>query len=352
LKYFISTLAILFCASPLLAQQPSVSYLIADEAKSQMQIHGAFGIDSGSVSIEDTTLGIVSWSDSLIICNLPDSGKGAGGHVEVQTIHGVSNKRMLSIFSAMLDYLYWGWNGYPHDWFLAEGQRWNLNWRADIGLRHKNLLNHILFEISKSSYGNYIPVPYLPGRNFQPPDCRFPWRDSLATTDSSISLKGYIDLSTFNIKFDTLRMNDARLAQFFPGRYVPSTIDFDTTGHIMSYTHVQSHLPGESFESDSLYNAKILFPLGEKSSVSKLFRSNHEQITTFVNDHSIMLESATLLGSTTASLYTIDGRLLKQTKFDISAPGNYSIDVSDVHTRFAILVLQTGKGVITKKIIF
>jgi hypothetical protein len=72
---------------------------MCDEAKSQLQIRGSFGLDSGSVMIEDTTLGIVSWSDSLIICSLPDSGKGAGGRVLLQTIHGISNKRMLSIFS-------------------------------------------------------------------------------------------------------------------------------------------------------------------------------------------------------------------------------------------------------------
>jgi hypothetical protein len=37
-------------------------------------------------------------------------------------------------------------------------------------------------------------------------------------------------------------------------------------------------------------------------------------------------------------------------KLDISAAGEYSIDVSDVHTHFAFLVLQTEKGVITRKI--
>ena len=138
-------MAALFCESPLLAQQPSISYLMCDEAKSQLQIHGSFGTDSGSVSIEDTTLGIVSWSDSLIIASLPDSGKGAGGDVVVQTVNGVSNKRVFSIFSMMVDYLYWGWNAInpPHDWFFAVGQRWSINWRADIGTRGTNILHKI-----------------------------------------------------------------------------------------------------------------------------------------------------------------------------------------------------------------
>src|ERR1043165_9035787 len=107
MRYYIFILSILFCASPLLAQQPTISYLMCDEAKSQLQIRGSFGTDSGSVTIEDTTLGIVSWSDSLIICNLPDSGKGAGGHVIVQTIQGVSNTRVLSIIRANIDHTLW-----------------------------------------------------------------------------------------------------------------------------------------------------------------------------------------------------------------------------------------------------
>src|ERR1043165_581610 len=102
MRYYIFILSILFCASPLLAQQPTISYLMCDEAKSQLQIRGSFGTDSGSVTIEDTTLGIVSWSDSLIICDLPDSGKGVGGNVRVRTVSGVSNTRTLSIFSMMV----------------------------------------------------------------------------------------------------------------------------------------------------------------------------------------------------------------------------------------------------------
>src|SRR5579872_5606264 len=156
---------LVLCANPLYAQQPSISYLMCDEAKSQLQIRGSFGVNSGSVTIEDTTLGIVSWSDSLIICSLPDSGKGAGGHVEVKTVKGVSNERALSIFSAKVDYLYWGWSAIspPHDWFCAAGQRWSISWRADIGFRTNKFAQVIPFEISKKSFGNYIAEKLVQG---------------------------------------------------------------------------------------------------------------------------------------------------------------------------------------------
>ncbi len=355
MKYILSLLVIILCGNRLLAQQPSISYLLVDEAKSRLLIHGSFGIDSGSVSIEDTTLGIISWSDSLIICDLPDSGKGAGGHVEVQTLHGLSNKRVLSIFSLMVDYLYWGWKGVspPHELYLGEGQRWSLNWRADIRT-HPNNSNAIRFEISKSSYGNYIQVPYIPGYNFPPPNYQFPWRDSSSVTDSSISMKGSMDLTSFRIKFDTLKMSYARLAQFFPGKYIPSTINFDTNGYISNYIHVQDHLPVENYESDSLYNAKILFAPGTRNSVSNPSQNNPDLINIFYNigseDHIIKLHTSSSFGETTASLYSIDGRLLKREKISIPAPGIYSFDVSGLHTQLGFFMLQSAKGVVARKV--
>ncbi|MFI5264726.1 MAG: hypothetical protein ACHQM6_09445, partial [Candidatus Kapaibacterium sp.] len=167
MKYGILSL-LFFWTSSLFAQQPSISYLMCDEAKSQLQIHGSFGIDSGSVSIEDTTLGIASWSDSLIICNLPDSGKGAGGHVAVKTKKGVSNTRVLSIFYVTMDYsvLVTLYNGPLYVWFL--------NWRMDIGSRTTNNI-YLPFEISKISFGQY---------EYSPPN--LPWADSSFIKDSSI----------------------------------------------------------------------------------------------------------------------------------------------------------------------
>src|SRR2546421_3217112 len=185
-KYITFILAIFVASTPLLAQQPSISYLMCDEAKSQLQIRGSFGIDSGSVSIEDTTLGIVSWSESIIICSLPDSGKGAGGHVEVQTIHGVSNKRALSIFSMTIDHTFWSvmYRSDGAHWSLEYAQRWNVNWRVDIE-RRKNKIHSIPFEISKSSFGRYY--------DGHGPRDLLPSVDSSIVPDSGISLKGIIN---------------------------------------------------------------------------------------------------------------------------------------------------------------
>jgi hypothetical protein len=65
----------------------------------------------------------------------------------------------------------------------------------------------------------------------------------------------------------------------------------------------------------------------------------------------ITIHSPTPLDIGTASLYSIDGKLLKRAKMGIVASEDYSIDMGDVHTQVVLLVLQTSKGVITKKIL-
>jgi hypothetical protein len=322
---------------------------MCDEAKSQLQIHGSFGIDSGGVSIEDTTLGVVSWSDSLIICNLPDSGKGAGGGVQVQTKKGVSNKRALSIFSMVIDHDFWyPWvNSNGVLWGLQFAQRWIVNWRADIGLRGAKLPNIFAFEVSKKSFGHYF--------DGHAPTYQLPWTDTSAIKDSCISLSGIMNLDSLRIDFNTARIITPQDAALHIGSgYKPLSIHFDTTGGINGYldTVTTFAYPDLKKREDSLYNVKILFPPGIKNNIVRPSNQSIEGINIIVNEHSVAIEHLFSLGATTASLYSIDGRLLKRTKLNISLPGIFSIDVSDVHTHFAILVLQTGRGVITKKILF
>ena len=311
-----------------------------------MQIRGSFGIDSGSVSIEDTTLGIVSWSDSLIICNLPDSGKGAGGHVIVQTKNGVSNRRVLSIFSMMIDHLFWNFLTSDFKYHFLFGERWHINWRIDI---EERLQQQIPFEISKSSFGTYVDGMGWTNSSV------IPWTDSANLQDSSISLSGSIDITHYRIKFNSARMVLASIPHFswFDTIYNPLPISFDSTGNISNY--VDSNRPSEPEikKLDSLYHAKLLFPPSTKNIVQK--SQNYDwDIGLFIDKERQMinLQVGSSLGPTTASLYSIDGRLLKRTMLDISSPGIFSIDVSDMHTHFAILVLQTARGVITKKILF
>src|SRR5258708_273132 len=102
MKY--TVLLFLLFTSALRAQVPHIDYMIADEAKSQLQIHGTFGPDhTGGASIEGVSCSVRYWSDTMVICDLPDSGAGSGGHVIVQQMSGTSNARMLSIFEATIE---------------------------------------------------------------------------------------------------------------------------------------------------------------------------------------------------------------------------------------------------------
>ena len=144
---------------------------------------------------------------------------------------------------------------------------------------------------------------------------------------------------------------------------VNDTISVLSSDHGNTWQKIGTGIPGISQRAYSyfvdrkgmafIYTDTALYRMSLFASVHNA-PSTIEDITVHFDPtlNQISLQSETSLGSTTASLYTIDGRLLKRTRLDISSPGVFSIDVSDMHTHFAILVLQTGRGVITKKILF
>ncbi len=322
---------------------------MADEVKSQLQIHGSFGIDSGSVSIEDTTVGIVSWSDTLIICNLPDTGKGAGGHVAVQTVKGMSNKRTLSVFS--LDFLH---SKFAQEDLGGQGvgdsvrigyQKWKLSWRFDISPRVPLAAFLIPFEISKSSYGKMIGLSTI-----------FSWEDTNTYTYATIQLSGYVDLNNSTIHFKSLQMH-IDLANSY-GAYDTAVyllpITFDSSG-ILSGFH-RNYLYCECYSAfitcrDTLFPRQILFPPNPKNTVADQSQSNNF-VKIWLIDHLIAFQASSPLGETTASLYTVDGRLLKRANINISARGTYTFDANGINARIAFLVLQSAKGVIAKKVMF
>ncbi len=312
---------------------------MCDEAKSQLQIHGSFGIDSGSVLIEDTTLDIASWSNSLIICNLPDRGKGAGGSVMVENTIGKSNVHFLSIVSLTIDDLLFHHESDPV-WQLTSSWSWRCNWRADLLQDNKNEHTIFPFELSKRSSGIAVNLIY----DYSPT-----WTDSTLLKDSCISVSGTIDVNKQEFSLTKIFMGKSAhtLAIIIPSKL----INFDTFGFVGSNTDT---LPKEDSHGAekyiiTYYNGSISFPPKFKNTINKEINN---PIEIFVKDNLLIVNSKTSLGPTTASLYTIDGRLLKRTKIDISAPGIYTLDVSDLHSHFTILVLQTEKGIITKKILF
>jgi hypothetical protein len=262
---------------------------------------------------------------------------------------GTSNARMLSIFEIKMDSLAWTVNVLPpHNYLFAIGMRWIVNWRVDIAPRTSSILE-IPFEISKSSYGMYIPG--LTGFSGS-----FGMSDSTTEIDSSISITGLVNLATYQITFNfaTLLFNKI---PYFPHKYYPNAINFDTFGNIGKYQKT-FYTGGNPIRlvSDSLYDSKILFPPAIKNAVTQSQQPSSDLIKIFSHigseDHLISLEAEVPLGETTASLYSIDGRLLKEEKISMPAAGIYSFSVSGINARIGFLIVKTAKGILAKKVVF
>lgn len=264
-----NTLNILFfllIASVLHAQAPVIDHLEVDEAKNQLKIVGSFQSLSGQVSIDDTLVGVVSWSDSLIIAELPMSGRGSGGAVVVQDVNDSSNKRTLSIFKATISnpLYYFDRNPHPGGFQLAEYKFWYVNWRADINNRYSESDSLVKFEISQSSYGD------RPGNGFAYLNIR--WADTSALSDTCISLSGTFNIAIGRISFDSAVMKTpSPFSGIVPTViYYPKDIFFDTTGSITGYIDsgtVYQHQKEKKWDN-RLYDQVFLFPPSPKSTVN------------------------------------------------------------------------------------
>jgi len=356
-------LILLLTSTALRAQVPHIDYMIADEAKSQLQIHGTFGPDhTGGATIEGVPCSVRFWSDTMVICDLPDSGAGSGGHVIVQQMSGTSNARMLSIFKmTILSPLYYYQAG-TIPYFIGDGSTtWNLNWRADIYKRPKNISQIIPFEISKSSLGEWVKTE----GNLPYPDIKLSWSDSIHISDTTITLFGELDLLNFKIIFKPTQIQSTPSYTFkdsipFMESYLMPTLSFDSNGFLSSYkrndTTFDVQHGSKEIHADGVFNQKILFPPRIKNSVTQSPLPCSDPIKIFSHigseDHSISLEAEGPLGETTASLYSIEGRLLKQEKISIPQAGMYSFDVSGINARMGFLVFKTEKGIVARKVVF
>jgi len=315
---------LLLSATALRAQVPHIDYMMADEAKSQLQIHGIFSSDTtGFVTIENIKQTVRSWSDTLIICDLPDSGAGSGGHVAVTQMSGTSNARMLSIFVMGIRR-----DLYADDILLGTCEWYDVIWRLEIdNFSQQN------FENSKISWGTYYDPKY--SNKYQ-----------LLSGALSGSVKNSV------LSFSEIAMLARPNAYSY---YQIQNISFDSTGSIKGYSDDQN--PGNATnEARDNIDIEILFPPSAKNGVTQSFQTPSDLIKIFSHivseDHLIFLEAEVPLGETTASLYSIDGRLLKQEKIFISSAGMYSFDASGINMRMGFLIVQTEKGIVTGKVLF
>jgi hypothetical protein len=236
-----------------------IDHLAVDEAQDRLLIYGTFSSTAGFVTIDSAGASILSWTDTLIACELLDTGRGSGGDVFVEDLSGRSIPRVLSIVRLKISFPLFitVTRSHSEDHYFRENRIWNVSWRVDIKHRNNNADSVVVFEISKRSFGyrGYPTAPII-----------LPWADTSLLTDSCISLGGKLNLSSGKIIFGAAKLRSQ--PRYLPDTiitYWPRPISFDSTGFISGYQdsmHDDLDLSPNAFHG--VYDQVILFPPSPK----------------------------------------------------------------------------------------
>lgn len=132
------------------AQAPAINYFFVDEPSRTLFIHGSkFGLDSGSVTVDSVRMPITRWSDTLVACSMPDSGRGFAGEVKVALTNGTATLSLLSGLNFVVHYMYYI---QPPDYRMTEAY-WYVKLRVD--LLHLSRLTGTTLCASRSTTSNF-----------------------------------------------------------------------------------------------------------------------------------------------------------------------------------------------------
>jgi hypothetical protein len=133
MKLSIILLSVLALSSSVCAQTPEVGWLYVDEPSRTLFVHGSGFGDStvGAVTVDSVSMVPTKWSDTLVTCLLPDSGRGYAGPVQVYSNAIRSNKRVLSESNFKVTFDYSQQVNEPASSF-GDSSVWNLRFRLDF----------------------------------------------------------------------------------------------------------------------------------------------------------------------------------------------------------------------------
>lgn len=114
-------------ASSILA--PTIHHVEVDERNNQLRILGQLGTQTGKVYIDSTERQVRSWTNDLVVCDLPASGMGSAGGVYVKVDEHRSNVRQVTEWRMPVDYQ---WLDQTRNGLRVDGSM-VLRWRADVG---------------------------------------------------------------------------------------------------------------------------------------------------------------------------------------------------------------------------
>ncbi|MBS1904075.1 MAG: T9SS type A sorting domain-containing protein [Bacteroidetes bacterium] len=97
MKYL--ALVLLLIAANASAQVPRIDSMVVDETTEQLHVFGKFGSEVGTVWVDSVGISLLAWSDSVLVCTIPRSGRGMAGPVEVEVRGFRSMPSLLSLWS-------------------------------------------------------------------------------------------------------------------------------------------------------------------------------------------------------------------------------------------------------------
>lgn len=108
---------------------PTIHHVEVDERANALRLVGRFGTRAGKVFVDSTERALRSWTDELVVCDLPATGAGSRGGVYVKLDEHRSNVRQITEWRMPIDYR---WLDQYHVGLRVDG-RLQLRWRADVG---------------------------------------------------------------------------------------------------------------------------------------------------------------------------------------------------------------------------
>lgn len=85
---------------------PSIHHVEPDEYRDELRLYGRFGSTRGEVFVDGSARTIVDWTPEKIVVDLPQTGAGSKGAVQVKVRGLRSNLRQLTEWTMALDYAY------------------------------------------------------------------------------------------------------------------------------------------------------------------------------------------------------------------------------------------------------
>lgn len=168
---------------------PGLRELELREIDDELLLHGSFGRRQGEVKIGEQTLTVRNWEPERIVCELPRSGPGSSGPVQVICQGAKSNLRRLAEWNLVVD-MRWIKPQYPG--LQVDGQL-RLRWRADIGpvreqcggeveLRPRHALATLASNAQLAASGTYA----------ESPDCSITWSGAADYPSQVAALKAQV----------------------------------------------------------------------------------------------------------------------------------------------------------------